>query len=229
MATTKTAKVTTETRRVPKSAARVRRHGSRSQSAAAQPLASASAGLPLVRQIREWAGSLLGITVAATEITITFARQRVATAEQKEMLKKTGSLLRSARKAAGMSIEELGKAIDMKDPVLLDLAENGKAALPFEMILRLTSILGRKDPVVFFLSLARSHNPKLWKLIQDLGVGRLLVQTGREREFANIYRGCDAARELSDAEFARVVAFMQSAFQLAMNFHARNEEVPCPQ
>lgn len=225
MATIRSAKATTAVRRAQKPAARARRPSNRPQSTVRQP----SARLPLMRQVREWAGSLLGITVAATEITITFAKQRVATAEQKEMLKKTGSLLRSARKTAGMSIEELGKAIDLKDPVLLDLAENGKAALPFEIILRLTSILGRKDPVVFFLNLTRSYNPKLWKLIQDLGVGRLLVQAGREREFANIYRGCDAARELSDAEFARLVTFMQSAFQLAINFNARGGETPRPQ
>lgn len=189
-----------------------------------QPARADSAVFRLVRQLRDWTDSLLNISVAATDITITLAKQRIASPEQKEMLKKTGSLLRNARKTAGLSLEELGKAVDLQDPVLLDLAENGKAALPFEIILRLTSILGRKDPVVFFLNLTRSYNPKLWKIIEDLGFGRLLVQAGREREFANIYRACDAARELNDQEFAKVVAFVQSAFNMAMAFSAREAE-----
>ncbi|MGE5652186.1 MAG: helix-turn-helix domain-containing protein [Bacillota bacterium] len=187
------------------------------------PPASDSAVFRLVRQVREWTDSLLNISVAATDITITLARQRISSPEQKDMLKKTGDLLRSARKTAGLSLEELGKAVDLQDPVLLDLAENGKAALPFEIILRLTAILGRKDPVVFFLNLTRSYNPKLWKIIEDLGFGRLLVQAGREREFANIYRACDDARELNDQEFASVLAFTQSAFGMAMALRAREQ------
>ncbi|WP_052452080.1 helix-turn-helix domain-containing protein [Noviherbaspirillum autotrophicum] len=193
------------------------------KTALAAPPPSDSAVFRLVRQVREWTDSLLNISVAATDITITLARQRISSPEQKDMLKKTGDLLRNARKTAGLSLEELGKAVDLQDPVLLDLAENGKAALPFEIILRLTSILGRKDPVVFFLNLTRSYNPKLWKIIEDLGFGRLLVQAGREREFANIYRACDDARELSDQEFARVLAFVQSAFSMAMAFSAREQ------
>lgn len=195
-----------------------RKHSRRIAALDAQPASADSAVFRLVRQVRGWTGSLLNISAAATDITITLARQRIASPERKDMLKKTGNLLRHARKTAGLSLEELGKAIDLQDPVLLDLAENGKAALPFEIILRLTAILGRKDPVVFFLNLTRTYNPRLWKAIEDLGVGRLLVQAGREREFANIYRACDAARELNDQEFAKLVAFMQSAFTLAMTF-----------
>lgn len=175
----------------------------------------------LVRQVRDWTDSLLSITGAATDITINLAKQRISNPEQKALLKKTGSLLRSARETAGLSIEELGRAVDLKDPLLLDLVENGKVALPFEIILRLTAILGRKDPVTFFLNLTRTYNPKLWKTIEDLGVGRLIAQAGREREFANIYRANDAARELSDAEFARVIGFVQAAFDMAMAFSAR--------
>lgn len=226
MATTKKTKQASA-RSAAKPAAGARKSPQQKVAVAPQPAIGDSAVFRLVRQVRDWTDSLLNITVAATDITITLAKQRVASPEQKEMLKKTGSLLRSARKTAGLSIEELGKAVDLQDPVLLDLAENGKAALPFEIILRLTSILGRKDPVVFFLNLTRTYNPKLWKVIEDLGFGRLLVQAGREREFANIYRACDEARELSDTEFARVVAFMQSAFNMAMSFSVRDAEKEC--
>ncbi|MBK6336987.1 MAG: hypothetical protein IPF60_15005 [Betaproteobacteria bacterium] len=40
----------------------------------------------------------------------------------------------------------------------------------------------------------------------------------REREFANIYRGSDAARRLSDVEFAAVLSFTRAAFEMALAF-----------
>ena len=39
---------------------------------------------------------------------------------------------------------------------------------------------------------------------------------GREREFVNIYRARDEARQLTDAQFARVLAFVTAAFELAL-------------
>jgi hypothetical protein len=43
------------------------------------------------------------------------------------------------------------------------------------------------------MKLTRAYNPQLWRALEDMGVGRLVVQGGREREFANIYRANDAA------------------------------------
>ena len=105
-------------------------------------------------------------------------------------------------------------------PALLDLVENGKVALPFEIILRLASVLGRNDPISFVMRFTRSYNPDIWKTLEGLGVGRFAVQAGREREFANIYRASDAARKLKDEEFAAVLAFTRAAFDLAMAFRA---------
>ena len=94
-------------------------------------------------------------------------------------------------------------------------------ALPFELILRLAGVLGRNDPIGFVMKLTRSANPALWQTLDDLGVGRLVVQGAREREFANLYRANDAARQLSDADFAVVLAFTRSAFETAMAFHGQ--------
>ncbi len=58
-----------------------------------------------------------------------------------------------------------------------------------------------------------------WRTLERLGVGRFAVQAGREREFANIYRGSDLARRLDDDEFAAVLAFVKAAFDLALTFH----------
>ena len=90
--------------------------------------------------------------------------------------------------------------------------------MPFEIILRLASVLGRNDPISFVMRFTRSYNPDVWHTLEDLGIGRFAVQAGREREFANVYRGSDAARRLSDEEFAAVLAFTKAAFELALAF-----------
>jgi hypothetical protein len=112
----------------------------------------------------------------------------------------------------------VGDAITLKDPALLELVENGKVALPFEIILRLASVLGRNDPISFVMRFTRSYNPDVWQTLENLGIGRFAVQAGREREFANIYRGSDAARRLSDGDFAAVLAFTKAAFEMALAF-----------
>lgn len=136
-------------------------------------------------------------------------------------LGKVGSRLRGMREAAGMTIDEVGRAIDLKDPAVIEAAENGRVALSFELILRLAAVLGRNDPVGFVMQLTRDSNPEVWRGLDKIGIGKLLVQSAREREFANIYRGDDEARSLSDVEFVEVLAFTQAAFAMAMQFRAR--------
>ena len=98
--------------------------------------------------------------------------------------------------------------------------ESGKVGLPFDLILRMAAVLGRNDPIGFILQMTRSYNPGTWKTLEALGIGKLVVQAGREREFANIYRSHDAGRNLSDADFAAVLAFTDAAFKTALAFHA---------
>ena len=74
-----------------------------------------------------------------------------------------------------------------------------KAALPFDLVLRLAGVLGRNDPISFALKLTRSYNPGIWKALDDLGVGKLVVQAGRERDFANLYRANDASQPSESA------------------------------
>jgi transcriptional regulator with XRE-family HTH domain len=134
---------------------------------------------------------------------------------------KTGAALRRMRKSAGLTITEVGAAINLKDPSLIEAWENGRIAVPFELILRLAAVLGRNDPIGFIMKFTRSSNPDLWRSLEALGVGRLLIQSAREREFANIYRGDDEARNLSDKEFAEVLTFTRAAFEMAMAFRGR--------
>jgi transcriptional regulator with XRE-family HTH domain len=155
---------------------------------------------------------------AATDLSIKAAIAKAGKPEQREALAKAGSVLRRLRESAGLTIDEVGTAINLEDPELLRLAESGKAALPFELILRLASVLGRNDPIPFVTRLTRTYSPDVWRTLEGLGIGRLAVQAGREREFANLYRGSDAARRLSDDEFTRVTAFLEAGLEMALAF-----------
>ena len=185
------------------------------------PAAPAAGDSPLVgvaRQVRSWSDSVLGIAGAAADVSIGAAKALLVRPEQRVALEKAGNVLRGMREAAGMSVKEVGEAINLKDPTLLELVENGKVALPFEIILRLASVLGRNDPISFVMRFTRSYNPDVWHTLENLGIGRFAVQAGREREFANIYRGSDAARRLSDEEFNAVLGFTRAAFEMALTF-----------
>jgi len=192
----------------------------RKRAASKGKVADDSPLLGVARQVRAWSDSVLGIAGAAADVSIGAAKAMLVRPEQRAALEKTGHVLRGMREAAGLSLKEVGAAINLKDPSLLELVENGKVALPFEIILRLASVLGRNDPVSFVMRFTRSYNPEVWQTLEGLGVGRFAVQAGREREFANIYRGSDAARRLSDDEFNAVLAFTKAAFDLAMTFRA---------
>ena len=180
--------------------------------------AAESALLGVARQVRSWSDSVLGIAGAAADVSIGAAKAILIKPEQRGALEKAGTVLKGMREAAGLSLAEVGEAINLKDPALLELVENGKVALPFEIILRLASVLGRNDPISFVMRFTRSYNPDVWHTLENLGIGRFAVQAGREREFANIYRGSDAARRLSDADFADVLAFTKAAFEMALAF-----------
>lgn len=172
----------------------------------------------LASEVRRWSGTVLGVAGSATELSLNLARAGARGPRQQAAIAAAGSLLKSAREAAGMTTREVGKAIDLNDIALLEQAEVGKISLPFEVILRLAAVLGRHDPLTFAMRLARSYNPALWKALEDLGVGRFAVQAGRERELANIYRANDAARKLSDEDFAAVLAFVKTGFDAAVQF-----------
>jgi len=180
--------------------------------------AAGSALVGLAQQVRAWTDTVLGVAGAAADVSIGAAKAILVKPEQRMALATAGQVLRGMREAAGLSLREVGEAIDLKEPALLELVENGKIALPFEIILRLASVLGRNDPISFVMRFTRSYNPEVWQTLEKLGIGRFAVQAGREREFANIYRGSDAARRLSDQDFAAVLSFIKTAFDLALTF-----------
>ena len=174
--------------------------------------------LKVAQQLRRWTDGVLGLVGPAGELSLNLAKASSKGPRQLQAIEKAGSLLRQAREGAGMTTKELGQAIDIDDPRLLEQAERGKAALPMEVILRLASVLGRHDPVTFAMKLSRTYNPLLWKALDELGIDRMVALVGREREMANLYRGNDDARRLSDADFAQVQSFTKNAFDMAVKF-----------
>ncbi len=174
----------------------------------------------LTRSLRSLAGQVVGMAGAAVDTSLHAASGLFphGMASTKALIK-AGSFLRNMREAAGIPLDDLGTAIDLKDPALLELAENGKMALPFEVVLRLAAVLARNDPVPFVMNLTKAYSPGLWKILETLGIGRLVEHAGREHEFISIYRARDEARMLTDEEFARVRKFVETAFDMALEFN----------
>lgn len=177
------------------------------------------------QQVRSWAEAALGVAGNVADMSLTMAKVKATDPRHKAAIAKAGRALRQTREAAGLTTAELEQVIGLGDAGLLESAEHGKAALPFDVILRLASVLGRHDPISFAMRLTRSYNPELWNTLDGLGVGRLAVQAGRERELANIYRASDAARSLSDEQFASLLTFMKASFELAVQFAAAHGDV----
>lgn len=143
--------------------------------------------------------------------------------ERLELMRETGSYLRDLREVTGLTLMELSEALDLEDKSLLEAVENGTATLSFELILRMAAMVARHDPVPFVMRMTRTYNPGIWQILHDWGVGRVTLQFEREREFVNILRPHDGARQLSDEGFAKVLDVTKSAFEMAL-FYALAEE-----
>jgi transcriptional regulator with XRE-family HTH domain len=174
--------------------------------------------LTLARDLRSWTDFVLGIANTAADLSFRVAASKLTKPSQRAAVEKAGGMFRDLRESAGLTLSDLGRAINLKDTSLLEAVEGGKVGLPFEIILRLAGVLGRNDPIPVAMKLTRTYNPKLWATLESLGLGKLAVQAGREREFANLYRASDAARQLNDEEFAAALKFVRASFEAALVF-----------
>ena len=162
------------------------------------------------------ADHILGVIGLAAELSFGLGETLLTRPAHRKALASVGALLHDAREAAGLTVSEVSAAIDLDDPSLLERAEHGRAALPAELLLRLVAVLARNDPVPFLMQLVRNYSPRLWDTLEQLGLGGLVLHAGREHAFINIYRSRDAARQLTDAQFARVLEFTDAAFGMAL-------------
>jgi len=157
------------------------------------------------------------------------ARAISHTPEQMERMGKAGRSLRDLREVAGLTIHELAQAIDLKDPDLLKAVEEGRAALPMEIILRLASFYSRNDPLPFVLKYLRTYSPRVAEMLEKTGIDRLAIAAERELQLLKIYHSRDGARKLSDEGFAKVLAFTEQAFDTALYFVAEQEAGAAPE
>ena len=175
----------------------------------------------LTGSIRSFAGQVMDMAGAAVDASLGVGGLLLRDPTQRKALAGAGRFLRGMRERAGMTLADVGQAVDLKDTALLELAENGKSALPFEVILRLAAVLARNDPIPFVMNLTNAYSPGVGRMLETLGVGRLVEHARREHDFVTIYRARDAARRLTDAEFARVLKFVEAAFDLALELVPR--------
>ena len=143
--------------------------------------------------------------------------------EKLELMGKTGKVLKDMRETAGFSLEELSSVVKIDNPGILRSIEEGHAALPVDLMLRLASFYSRNDPLPFIIRFSRTYHPGLSKLLEKTGVDRMFIKAEREVKFINIYRNKDDARKLSDEGFDQVMDFTQKAFEMALHFVSEQE------
>ncbi|KAA8976945.1 MULTISPECIES: helix-turn-helix transcriptional regulator [Gammaproteobacteria] len=178
----------------------------------------------LLDRLAGYTGSAYKIARRTTGTSLKVGRKLMGSQDQLRMMLAAGESLRDLREVAGLTVSDLAESLNLRDKSLLEAAEDGTAALPFELILRLAAVLARNDPVPFILRYTRAYSPDTWRVLNDWGVGRLPLHFEREREFINIYRGRDEARELSDEGFKRVLEFTRQSFEMSLHFVAEEEE-----
>lgn len=179
----------------------------------------------LLRGIAAFTTGVAG-RMATSGVGMRVGRALLLSPEAARMRRDAGRTIRELRELAGLTLDELAEAIDLSDRSLLGAVERGTATLSFELILRLSALLARNDPVPFVAKLTRSYNPALWKLLESWGIGRIPLHLERERRFVNVYRSHDLARGLSDDAFERVLDFTTSAFEMALGLAAAEERLP---
>ena len=148
-----------------------------------------------------------------------------STPEQLERMGIAGRSLKDLRQVTGVTLDELAGAIDLKNPDILKAIEDGSAALPFEILLRLASFYARNNPLPFILKYARTYNPRISNMLEKIGIDKLVIEAEREMQIVQIYRKRDAARQLSDEGFERVRLFTDKAFDMALHFAASGEDI----
>ena len=161
-----------------------------------------------------------------TQTSFKVGKALIHSQDQLKLMLAAGQSLKDLREVAGLTLSEANEALNLKDKSILEAVENGTATLSFELILRLSALLARNDPIPFIIKYTRTYNPDIWKILSDWGLGRLPLQYERERQFINIFRAHDEARKLSDDGYKKVLEFTQKAFDMSLHFIAEQENVP---
>ncbi|WP_372965565.1 helix-turn-helix domain-containing protein [Marinobacter sp.] len=177
----------------------------------------------ILDRIVGFTGSALRFGAKATDTSLRVGRALVNSQDQLRAMLTAGQSLKDIREVAGLTLSEMSEALNLKDKSLLEAIENGTATLSFELILRFAALIARNDPIPFIMRTTRNYNPEVWQILNDWGIGRIPLQFEREREFINIFRRHDDARNLSDEGFRKVLEFTRNSFEMSMHFIEQQE------
>jgi len=177
----------------------------------------------ILDRIVGFTGSALRLGARATDTSLRVGRALVNSQDQLRAMLTAGQSLKDIREVAGLTLSEMSDALNLKDKSLLEAIENSTSTLSFELILRFAALIARNDPIPFIMRTTRNYNPEVWQILNDWGIGRIPLQFEREREFINIFRRHDDARNLSDEGFRKVLEFTRHSFEMSMHFIERQE------
>src|SRR5690554_6983827 len=177
----------------------------------------------ILERIAGFTGSALRLGARATDTSLRVGRALINSQDQLRAMLTAGQSLKDIREVAGLTLSEMSEALNLKDKSLLEAIENGTSTLSFELILRLAALIARNDPIPFIMRTTRNYNPEVWQILNDWGIGRIPLQFEREREFINIFRRHDDARNLSDEGFRKVLEFTRHSFEMSMHFIEQQE------
>ena len=79
--------------------------------------------LTLARDLRSWTDFVLGIANTAADLSFRVATSRLTKPSHKAAVEKAGGLFRDLRESAGLTLGDLGRAINLKDVSLLEQVE----------------------------------------------------------------------------------------------------------
>jgi len=178
----------------------------------------------VLERIAGLTGSALRLGARATDTSLRVGRALINSQDQLRAMLTAGQSLKDIREVAGLTLSEMSEALNLKDKSLLEAIENGTSTLSFELILRLAALVARNDPIPFIMRTTRNYNPEVWQILNDWGIGRIPLQFEREREFINIFRRHDDARNLSDEGFREVLEFTRQSFEMSLHFIEQQEK-----
>jgi transcriptional regulator with XRE-family HTH domain len=188
----------------------------------------------LIEQLARLTGQVAGQTLDAAkttaELTAMFGESwlkstvlKTLEPERLEAMADAGKLLRDARETAGLTLKELTDSLGVKDDTLLEDIESGERIMPLELMFRSASLIARHDPIPFLIKFMRTYNPALGDTLDQWGIMALPIQYERERRWINLYRQHDKLREMSDAEYDRLVDYVDSATNLVLDVMAKEK------
>jgi transcriptional regulator with XRE-family HTH domain len=191
----------------------------------------------LTRLTGQVAGQTLDVARSTAAMTLMFGENWLQSTlfkslepERLDAMADAGRFLRDARETAGMSLRELADALGVKDDNLLEDIESGERIMPLELVFRSASLFARHDPIPFLVKFLRTYNPALGEALEQWGIMALPVQFERERRWINLYRKHDSLRGLSDAEYDRLISYVDSATNLVLDVmqkeKAANQRAP---